>query len=123
MYGLVMKLIFCYAYKLTKRNICFLGTEAPDKLFQKPLCFTKCTAWITISKHGIIGPVWFEDEKGKATTVTKEPYIEVFKKFYTRLNLLKNKTQSARKIKFSCLKIYSIINLKNARSKKKGKNI
>ena len=62
-----------------------MGTQAPDEVFQKPLHSTKCTAWIAISKLGIIGPFWFEDEEEKATTVTKERYIEVLKKFYTRL--------------------------------------
>ena len=70
---------------VNRKNHVFWGTAAPDEVFQRPLHSTKCTAWIAISKHGIIGPFWFEDEEGKATTVTKERYVEVLKKFYTRL--------------------------------------
>jgi len=33
---------------------------------------TKCTAWVAISKHGIIGPYWFEDENKRAQTVNTE---------------------------------------------------
>ena len=33
------------------------------------------TAWIAMSKHGIIGPYWFEDENGRAQRVNKERYL------------------------------------------------
>lgn len=45
----------------------------------------KCTAWVAISKHGIIGPFWFENEAGETVTVTKERYIVVLNKFWRTL--------------------------------------
>ena len=76
---------FLLCGQVNRINHVFWGTQAPDQVFQKPLHSTKCTAWIAISKHGIIGPFRFEDEKGKTTTVAKERYIENLKTFYTRL--------------------------------------
>ena len=33
----------------------------PEHCLQRPLHSMKCTAWVAISRHGIIGPFWFED--------------------------------------------------------------
>ena len=30
------------------------------------------TAWVAISKHGILGPLWFEDENGQSVIVNIE---------------------------------------------------
>lgn len=43
----------------------------------------KCTAWVAISKHGIIRPFWFENEAGETVTGTKEHNILVLNKFLT----------------------------------------
>ena len=46
---------------------------------------TKCTAWVAISKHHIIGPYWFEDENERAQTVNTERYVAVLMKFWASL--------------------------------------
>jgi len=45
----------------SKNNI-FWGSTPSEHCLQGPLHFVKCTAWVAISKHGIIGPFWFEDD-------------------------------------------------------------
>jgi len=39
----------------SKNNI-FWGSTPPEHCLQRPLHSVKCTAWVAISKHGIIGP-------------------------------------------------------------------
>ena len=53
---------------------------------QRPLHSVKCTAWVALSKHGIIGPFWFEDmDTERALTVNTERYIDTLEKFSTAL--------------------------------------
>jgi len=66
-----------YGHVNSKNNV-FWGTSAPDEVLQRPLHSVRCTAWVAMSKHGIIGPVWFEDEN-------KERYLEVLQQFWTTL--------------------------------------
>ena len=47
-----------------------------------------CAAWVAISKHGIIGPFWFENANQEPVTVRKERYIEVLNKLWEALGLL-----------------------------------
>ena len=66
---------------VSSKNYVFSGSPALDKVLQRPLHSVKCTAWVAISKHGIIGPFWFENDVGETMTVNKERYIVVFNKF------------------------------------------
>ena len=50
-----------------------------------PLPSVKCSAWVAISKDGIIGPYWFEDENERAQTVNKERYVAVLRKVWASL--------------------------------------
>ena len=71
--------------KVNSKTIVFWGTQAPDEVLQRTLHSVKCTAWVSISKHWIIGPFWFENANEEAVTVTKEHYIVVLNKFWTVL--------------------------------------
>jgi len=42
-------------------------------------------AWVAISKYGIIGPFWFEDENEQPQTVNKERYVAVLMTFLASL--------------------------------------
>ena len=44
---------------VNSKNNVFWGTESPAEVLQRPLHSLKCTAWVAISKHGIIRPFWF----------------------------------------------------------------
>ena len=70
---------------VNSKNNVFWGTKAPEEVLQRPLYSLKCTAWVAISKHCIIGPYWFEDDNKEALTVTKERYIAVLNKFWMNL--------------------------------------
>ena len=45
----------------------------------------KSTAWAAISKNGIIGPFWFEDDNERSLTINTERYVQVLVKFWTAL--------------------------------------
>ena len=64
----------------------FWGSQAPDEVLQRPLHSVKCTAWVAISKHGLIGPFWFENDVGETMTVNKEPYIVILNNFWRTLS-------------------------------------
>ena len=71
-------------YVNSKNNV-YWGTAPPEEVLQRPLPSVKCTAWVAISKHGIIGPYWFEDENERSQTVNKERYVAVLRKFWASL--------------------------------------
>ena len=43
------------------------------------------TTWFAISKHGIIGPFWFEDDNEWSATINTERHVQVLGKFWTAL--------------------------------------
>jgi len=69
----------------TKNNI-FWGSTPPEHCLQRPLYSVKCTAWVAISKHGTIGPFWFEDDNERFVTINTERYVQVLGKFWTALS-------------------------------------
>ena len=60
-------------------------SEPPEDVLEHLLHSVECTAWVAMSKHGIIGPFWFEDEQERSVTVNTDRYIEIPRKFWTRL--------------------------------------
>ena len=52
---------------------------------QRPLHSVKCTAWVAISKHGIIGPFWFEVDNERSWEINTERYVQALGKFWTAL--------------------------------------
>ena len=67
--GSQMKPIFCFPGRSIAKTMFFGGSEVPDEVLQKPLHSVKCTAWVAMSKHGIIGPFGFEDDDGRSQTL------------------------------------------------------
>ena len=70
---------------MNSKNNVFWGSLLPDYCLQRPLHPIKCTAWVAISKHGIIGPFWFEDDNGQAVTINTERYLQVMREFWAEL--------------------------------------
>ena len=68
----------------SKSNI-FWGSTSPEHCLQKPLHSVKFTAWVAISKHGMIGPFWFEYDNERSVTIDTERYVQVLGKFWTAL--------------------------------------
>ena len=68
----------------SKDNILW-GSTPPEHCLQRPLHSVEWTAWVAISKHGIIGPFCFEDDNERSVTINTERYVQVFAKFWTAL--------------------------------------
>ena len=76
---------FLLSGHVNSKNNVFWGSTPPEHCLQRPLHSVKCTAWVAISKHGIIGPLWFEDDDEKSVTINTERYVQVLLKFWTTL--------------------------------------
>ena len=70
---------------MNSKNNTFWGSAPPEHCLQRPLHSTIYTAWVALSKHGIIGPYWFEDDDEHAMTVNTERYPQILRKFWAAL--------------------------------------
>ena len=84
MSGFWTRHIFCYQVTVTLR-ITFSGVAHLLSSVSKGHYTLKCTAWVAISKHGVIGPFWFEDDNEQSVTINTERYVQVLGKFWTAL--------------------------------------
>ena len=71
---------------VNSKNWVFWGSKNPHRVVGRPWHSKKCTAWVAISTHGIIGPFFFEDDHSIAVTVTKERYVPVLEQFWGELD-------------------------------------
>ena len=60
-----------YGYVGSKNNG-FWDIQIPGEVLQRPWHSVRCTAWVAMSKRGVIRPFWFGDADEEAVTVTKE---------------------------------------------------
>ena len=67
---------------VNKQNCRYWSTENPRELHQKSLHSQKVTVWSALSKAGIIGPYFFEDEYGQAVTVNSERYVAMLQDYF-----------------------------------------
>ena len=79
--GSQTKHTFCYQDMSAARIMC-LGVQLHRRMSYSGR-YTK--KWVAISKHGIIGPFWFDDENEQPLTVNKERYVAVLRKFLVSL--------------------------------------
>jgi len=70
---------------MNSKNYIFWGITPPEHCLQRPLHSVKCTAWVAISKHDIIGPFWFEDDNERSVTINTKRYVQMLGKFWTAL--------------------------------------
>jgi len=66
---------------VNKQNCRYWASENPRDLHERPLHSPKVTVWCALSTHGVIGPYFFEDEKGNSTTVTSVRYVAMLENF------------------------------------------
>ena len=64
----------------SKSNI-FWGSAPPEDCLQRPFHSIKCTAWVAISKHGIIGSYWFEDDSERSLWLTLSTTLKCYRSF------------------------------------------
>jgi len=76
---------FLLSGHMNSKNNIFWGRTPPERCLQKPLHSMKCTAWVAISKHGIIEPFWFEDNNERSVTINTKQYVQVLGRFWTEL--------------------------------------
>ena len=76
---------FLLSGHVNSKNNIFWGSASPEHCLQRPLHSTICTVWVALSKHGIIGPYWFEDDVEHAMTVNIERYLHILRKFWAAL--------------------------------------
>jgi len=66
---------------VNKQNCRYWSAINPKCKHQKPLHSPKVTVWAAMSSRGIIGPYFFEDERGRALTVNSERYVRMLDEF------------------------------------------
>ena len=81
------------SYELQKLHL--LGKHTLEHCLQRPLHSFKCTVWVAISKHDIIGPFWFEDDNEHCVTINTDQCVQVLCKFWTALDQRKRSSGSA----------------------------
>lgn len=62
---------------VNKQNCRYWASDNPLELHQKPLHSPKVVVWAAVSSQGIIGPYFFEDNRGRAQTVNSERYCNM----------------------------------------------
>ena len=63
---------FLLSGHVNSKNNVFWGTTLPEHCLQKPLHSVKCTTWVALSKHGIIGPFWFEEDNKQSVIINSK---------------------------------------------------
>lgn len=66
---------------VNKQNSRFWSETNPQQMHQKPLHSPKVVVWAAISARGIIGPYFFENQRGVAVTVRAENYCQMLQEF------------------------------------------
>lgn len=66
---------------VNRQNCRYWAGENPREMHEKPLHSPKVTVWCAMTKFGIIGPYFFE-ENGVTVTVTSDRYIHMVNNFF-----------------------------------------
>ena len=70
---------------VNSKNYVFWGSSKPNEVYEQGLHDLKVTAWIAMSRQGLIGPFFFMDENKETVTVTSERYITILNLFWKAL--------------------------------------
>lgn len=66
---------------VNKQNCRFWSNENPREKHERPLHSPKVIVWAAMSGEGLIGPYFFEDQRGRALTVNSERYCVMLRNF------------------------------------------
>jgi len=66
---------------VSRQNCSIWGSENPREFQEKPMHPQRVTVWCFLWAEGVTGPYFFENEDGKAITVTGEPYRTMINNF------------------------------------------
>jgi len=67
---------------VNKQNCRYWAAENPKLKHQRPLHSLKVTVWAAMSAKGIIGPHFFENERGQGITVNSARYTAMLRNFF-----------------------------------------
>ena len=66
---------------MNKQNCRYWAPENPQELHKRPLHSERLTVWCGIASFGVLGPYFFENNKGAAVTVTSKCYVAMLRNF------------------------------------------
>ena len=68
---------------INNHNNIFWGSEPPKEITERQLKGPKVTAFVAYNaRHGLLGPYWFEDDRGQTVTINAERYREIVNQFH-----------------------------------------
>lgn len=67
---------------VNKQNMRYWSDNNPRELHERPLHSDRVTVWCAMSRNGIIGPFFFEDDNGGAVTVNSQRYVNMLQTFF-----------------------------------------
>jgi hypothetical protein len=75
-----MPISICKVF-VNKQNYRYWSETNPRQLHERPLHSPKVSVWCGVGSIGVIGPYFFEDADGRATTVNAQLYTEMMTTF------------------------------------------
>jgi hypothetical protein len=66
---------------VNKQNCRFWSETNPQRMHQRPLHSPKLVVWAAITSTGVVGPYFYEDERGRAVTVRAANYCDMIRDF------------------------------------------
>lgn len=66
---------------VNRHNCRYWANENPRQKHERPLHSPKVIVWAAMSGEGIIGPYFFEDQRGRTVTVNSERYCAMLRNF------------------------------------------
>ena len=73
---------------VNNKNYIFWGSQKPDEVYEQNLHDLKVTAWVAMSRQGIIGPYFFMDGDGDTLTVNSDRYLKMLTRYWRALGRL-----------------------------------
>jgi hypothetical protein len=68
---------------VNKQNFRYWSEENLQQLHPRPFRNARSIVWCGLANFGVTGPYFFEDEDGRAVTVTSARYVEILRNFFT----------------------------------------
>jgi len=67
---------------VNKQNMRYWSDVNPREIHERPLHSDRVTVWCALSRVGIIGPYFFQQQNGRAVTVNSDRYLTMIREFF-----------------------------------------